>query len=45
MTLLRGLVRSEGVTAVVATHDPAMLDVADRVIELRDGRVVSDTGK
>jgi putative ABC transport system ATP-binding protein len=44
MTLLRGLVRSEGVTAVVATHDPAMLDVADRVIELRDGRVVSDTG-
>jgi putative ABC transport system ATP-binding protein len=43
MTLLRGLVRSEGVTAVVATHDPAMLDVADRVIELRDGRVVSDT--
>ncbi len=43
MTLLRGLVRSEGVTAVVATHDPAMLDVADRVIELRDGRVVADT--
>jgi putative ABC transport system ATP-binding protein len=43
MTLLRGLVRSEGVTAVVATHDPAMLDVADRVIELRDGRVIGDT--
>ncbi|HEX2193990.1 MAG TPA: ABC transporter ATP-binding protein [Candidatus Limnocylindria bacterium] len=40
MTLLRGLVRTEGVTAVVATHDPAMLDVADRVIELRDGRIV-----
>ena len=44
MTLLRGLVRSEGVTAVVATHDPAMLDVADRIIELRDGRIVADTG-
>jgi putative ABC transport system ATP-binding protein len=43
MTLLRGLVRSEGVTAIVATHDPAMLDVADRVIELRDGRIASDT--
>ena len=28
-----------GVTAVVATHDPAMLDVADRVVELRDGRL------
>jgi putative ABC transport system ATP-binding protein len=43
MTLLRGLVRSEGVTAIVATHDPAMLDVADRVIELRDGRIVGET--
>ena len=37
MTLLRSIVRTEGVTAVVATHDPAMLDVADRVLELRDG--------
>ncbi len=34
-------VRSEHVTAIVATHDPAMLDVADRVVELRDGRLVS----
>jgi putative ABC transport system ATP-binding protein len=31
------------VTALVATHDPAMLDVADRVIELRDGRIVGET--
>jgi putative ABC transport system ATP-binding protein len=37
MELLRGVVRHEGVTAIVATHDPAMLDVADRVLELRDG--------
>jgi putative ABC transport system ATP-binding protein len=43
MTTLRGLVLSEGVTALVATHDPAMLDVADRVIELRDGRIVGET--
>jgi putative ABC transport system ATP-binding protein len=43
MTMLRMLVRSEGVTAIVATHDPAMLDVADRVIELRDGRIAGDT--
>lgn len=41
MTLLRRLVRQQGVTAIVATHDPAMLDVADRVIELRDGRIAS----
>jgi len=39
MTLLRDVVRTEGVTAVVATHDPVMLDVADRVFELRDGEL------
>src|SRR3954464_15002662 len=36
-TVLRDVVRPEAVTAVVATHDPVMLDVADRVVELRDG--------
>ncbi|HEX6139120.1 MAG TPA: ABC transporter ATP-binding protein [Candidatus Limnocylindria bacterium] len=40
MMLLRHLVRSEGVTAIVATHDAAMIDVADHVVELRDGHVV-----
>jgi putative ABC transport system ATP-binding protein len=39
MGLLRDVVRAEGVTAVVATHDPLMLEVADRVIELRDGKI------
>jgi putative ABC transport system ATP-binding protein len=40
MLLLRSIVRIEGVTAIVATHDPLMLDVADRVVELADGRIV-----
>jgi putative ABC transport system ATP-binding protein len=39
MMLLRDVVRIEGVTAVVATHDPVMLDVADRIVELRDGEL------
>ena len=39
MQLIRTVVGSEGITAVVATHDPLMLDVADRVVELRDGRI------
>jgi putative ABC transport system ATP-binding protein len=39
MLLIRDVVRAERVTAVVATHDPVMLDVADRVIELLDGRL------
>lgn len=40
MRLLRAVVRSEGVTALVATHDPALMELADRVVELRDGRIV-----
>jgi putative ABC transport system ATP-binding protein len=39
MALLRDVVRAEAVTAVVATHDPALLELADRVVELRDGRL------
>ena len=41
MQMLRSVVQTEGITAIVATHDPRMLDVADDVIELRDGELVS----
>ena len=40
LEVIRELVRSEGVSAIVATHDPLLLDVADRVVELRDGEAV-----
>jgi cell division transport system ATP-binding protein len=40
MRVIRELVRTEGVSAIVATHDPLLLDVADRVVELRDGESV-----
>ncbi|MFP3987435.1 ABC transporter ATP-binding protein [Streptomyces sp. E11-3] len=43
MELLRAVVRSEGVTALVATHDANLLDLADRVLELRDGHIVEDS--
>ncbi|WP_030397643.1 MULTISPECIES: ABC transporter ATP-binding protein [Kitasatospora] len=42
MELLRAVVRSEGVTVLVATHDPNLMELADRVVELRDGRVVEE---
>lgn len=41
MLLLRSIVQNEGITAIVATHDPMMLDVADRIVELRDGAFVA----
>ncbi|MFJ2740075.1 ABC transporter ATP-binding protein [Streptomyces sp. NPDC087440] len=40
MELLRAVVRSENVTALVATHDAQLLGLADRVMELRDGHIV-----
>jgi putative ABC transport system ATP-binding protein len=39
MALLRGIVESEGVTAVVATHDAVLVSLADRVLTIADGRV------
>jgi len=41
MTVLQHLVRSEGVTAIVATHDTTLIDLADRVIEMHDGQVAA----
>lgn len=38
--LIVNLVHTEDIAAIVATHDPAPLAVADRVVELRDGEVV-----
>ncbi len=39
MALLRAIVDSEQITAVVATHDPTMMALADRVLTIADGQV------
>jgi putative ABC transport system ATP-binding protein len=39
MRLLLTVVRAEGITALVATHDEALIDLADEVIRLEDGRI------
>ena len=39
MRLLRAVVQSEDVTALVATHDPNLIDIADSVLELEDGKI------
>jgi ATPase subunit of ABC transporter with duplicated ATPase domains len=39
MRLLRAVVRSEGVTALVATHDPTLMELADEVLQLEDGQI------
>jgi ABC-type lipoprotein export system ATPase subunit len=42
--LIADLVREQGGTAIVVTHDPAASTLADRTVRLRDGRVVADHG-
>jgi len=40
MALIRAVVESEGTTAIVSTHDPVMVALADRVVHVADGRLV-----
>ena len=40
--LLVGLHRRDGTTLILVTHDPALAAHAERIVELRDGRVVGD---
>jgi putative ABC transport system ATP-binding protein len=39
MRLLQTVVRSEGITALVATHDAGLVDLADEVLILEDGTI------
>ena len=44
MTILRELHR-EGHTVILVTHDPQIAASADRIIEIKDGRIIGDTRK
>jgi len=37
--LIRASAKTRGIVAVVATHDPRLAAIADRVIEIRDGKL------
>jgi len=40
MALIRAVVEAEGMTAIVSTHDPVMVALADRTLHIADGRLV-----
>ncbi|MEO1005503.1 MAG: DevA family ABC transporter ATP-binding protein [Cyanobacteria bacterium J06638_38] len=40
--LMQQLAREQGCTILIVTHDNRILDVADRLIELEDGRITQD---
>ena len=42
LDLCRELVRAEGATCVLVTHDPLVERIADRTIHIADGRVVAE---
>ena len=39
--IFKGLIEHEGTTIVMTTHDPGLMDVADKVYELQDGEVIN----
>lgn len=41
--LMQQLAREQGCTILIVTHDNRILDVADRIVELEDGRITLDT--
>ena len=42
MTAITALNREQGLTVVLVTHEPDMAAYADRVVTLKDGRILSD---
>ena len=40
VAIFRRLIVDEGITVVMSTHDPAMMELADHLIELEDGQIV-----
>ncbi|MDX6486673.1 MAG: peptide/nickel transport system ATP-binding protein ddpF, partial [Gaiellaceae bacterium] len=43
--LIRALARQVGATTVLVSHDPESAGVADRVVQIRDGRVSAEDGE
>ncbi|MBD2867053.1 ABC transporter ATP-binding protein [Paenibacillus arenilitoris] len=43
MRVFRDLVSNSGMTIVLTTHDPGIMELADYVIALEDGKIVSQT--
>jgi len=44
LDMMLSMRRDHGTTLVLVTHDPALAALSDRVIRLRDGRVVDENG-
>lgn len=45
VTLLKRLGRERGTTTLMVTHDAKIMDLADRIITMEEGRIVQDTAE
>jgi len=45
MALLQRICRERGMTLLVVTHDPAVANLAERIIRVRDGRLVEEEAR
>ena len=42
--IFKDLIEHEGATIVMTTHDPGLMDIADKVYELADGEIMNESG-
>ncbi len=42
MAILEGLVRHQGITVILVTHEQDVANYADRVVRMRDGKIIED---
>jgi len=45
MDILENLVRERKITVILVTHEQVVADYADRIVRMRDGRVVDDVAR
>lgn len=45
LEMMKQMNRTKQVTFIFATHDPMVMDFADRIVSLKDGAIVSDLSK
>ncbi len=42
LALMRRMQRDSGVSFIVSSHDPQVLDAADAIVQIRDGRIIGE---
>jgi putative ABC transport system ATP-binding protein len=42
IALMRRMQRDSGVSFIVSSHDPQVLDAADAIVQIRDGRIIGE---